>query len=79
MECPGVNSNYTFLQDHSQPKPGSEESHGWLATIPFRAHVPTDTQAGHKSGFGICPLRIEVAATSSLKYTNHPLPPPLRH
>lgn len=34
-ECPRVNSNYTFLQESSQPETGKEESHGWLTVLPL--------------------------------------------
>lgn len=47
---------------------------GW-PQYPYRAHVAIDTQAGHKSRVWNLPLRAEVAAISSLKYTNHPFPP----
>lgn len=52
IECAGVNSNYTFLLDYSQPETGKERVMDGCLQYSEHVQAHTDTQAGHESPAG---------------------------
>lgn len=70
IECPRVNSNYTFLLDCSQPEMG-KKSYGWLTTIPrtcTRVHKHTGWSQVWLRNF---PLRAGCQFCRLVECTNH--------